>query len=331
MSTLVRIENLIKHYPVNSARSALFRKPSRVVHAVDGINLSLSESETFALVGESGCGKSTLGKLILRLIEPTSGSIFVEGEDILKLDRKNWRKMQREMQLIFQDTAASLNPRKRIHEILERPFIIHKTASKKELSQTISKLLEEVGLAPDMFFERYPHELSGGQKQRIAIARAIALHPKFIVADEPVASLDMSSRSQILNLMKNLRLKYGLTIFFITHDLAVVRNIADRVGVMYLGKIVELAQVEEIYSNPRHPYTKALLSATPVPDSKQRNRERFVLGGEVPSPIDLPRGCRFNTRCPNARSECKQEEPPLFKIEGHHSVACILYSGQHGL
>ena len=297
------------------------------MHAVDGVSLQIMKSETFGLVGESGCGKTTLGKLTLRLIEPTAGSIFFEGEDILTFDRKKWKQKQREMQLVFQDTAASLNPHRRIKDILSRPFLIHKAADTREVFDAVSKLLDEVGLRPELFVDRYPHELSGGQKQRIAIARAIALRPKFVVADEAVASLDMSSRSQILNLMKSLRSRYGLTILFITHDLAVVRNIADRVGVMYLGELVELADVEDIYANPKHPYTKALLSATPTPASSQRNRERFVLKGEVPSPIDPPSGCRFNTRCPYVFSECKEKEPPLVQISKCHSVACFLQLG----
>lgn len=327
MSTIIRIEKIVKHYRLKSARVTLFKRSNKVVHAVDGVSLPILKSETFGLVGESGCGKTTLGKLVLRLIEPTSGSIVFEGKDILALDKKEWKKTQREMQLVFQDTASSLNPRKRVRDILARPFLVHKTADKKEIPRAVSELLQEVGLTPE-FLDRYPHELSGGQKQRIAIARAVALHPRFLVADEPVASLDMSSRSQILNLMKSLRSKYGLTILFITHDLAVVRNIADRVGVMYLGKLVELADVEDIYTDPLHPYTKALLSATPTPDSKQRNREHSVLMGEVPSPIDPPAGCRFNTRCPFVFSECKEKEPPLIEIAERHYAACFLHSSR---
>lgn len=301
----------------------MFRRTDKVVHAVDGMNLEINKTETVALVGESGCGKTTFGKLILRLIEPTSGLIKFEGTNILTLDKKEWKERQREMQLIFQDSAASLNPRRRVRDILSRPFIIHRFADEKEVPSLVSKLLEEVGVTPELFIGRYPHELSGGQKQRIAIARAIAVKPKFVVADEPVASLDMSSRAKILNLLKRLQSRYGLTILLITHDLAVVRNVADRVGVMYLGRLVELGDVETIYENPLHPYTKALLSATPIPGASQKERTRIILKGEVPSPIDPPPGCRFHTRCLLARPECKREMPQLTKVDKDHYVACL--------
>lgn len=323
MPTLMKVENLVKHFPL---RGSPFMRSKKVVHAIDDLSFEIIKSEVLGVVGESGCGKTTLGKLLIRLVEPTSGSITFEERDILALNKGQLRKMRREMQMIFQDSAASLNPRRRIRDILSRPFIVQKSAEKKKIPDLVSNLLDEVGLSPpETFANRYPHELSGGQKQRIVVARAIALQPKFVVADEPVSSLDMSIRSQILNLIKSLQSRYGLTYLLITHDLAVVRNIATRVGVMYLGKLVELADVEDLYMNPLHPYTEALLAATPIPDSSQRKRKYVILKGEVPSQIDPPSGCRFHTRCSHASYECKQKEPQLSEICRHHYVACFLH------
>lgn len=322
MSTLIEVDGLKKHFPVKTGILSL-RREKKAVRAVDGISFDICDRETFGLVGESGCGKTTTGRLLLRLLEPTGGTVRFKGTDIFKLSKDELRKLRREMQIIFQDPISSLNPRKTVRQILSAPFMIHKTVEKDEIETRVKELLGVVGLRPpDLYIERYPHQFSGGQRQRIGVARAIALKPKFIVADEPVASLDMSIRAQILNLLKEIR-KYGVAFLFIAHDLAVVRSIAHRVAVMYLGKIVELSGVRELYENPLHPYTRALLSATPIPDPERaHNRERSILKGDVPSPISPPSGCRFHTRCPLAKSNCAEIEPDCIKIKKGHFVAC---------
>lgn len=319
----VEIEDLKKHFPV---KTGFVRKETKVIHAVDGINFDIRESETFGLVGESGCGKTTLGRLAVRLLEPTAGTVRFEGKDIFKLDLTELRMLRRQMQIVFQDPFASLNPRKTIRSILSQPFRIHQDLEGDEVETKVLELLEQVGLSPSKsFIDRFPHELSGGQRQRIGVARAIALRPRFIVADEPVSALDMSVRAQVLNLINSLQAEYELTYLFISHDLAVVRSVSDRVGVMYVGKVVELGDVEELFNNPLHPYTAALLAATPVPDPKfSRSRERIVLKGDVPSPVDPPSGCRFHPRCYIVIGKCSKIEPELTECAPEHFAACHL-------
>jgi len=320
MSGIVEGKEIYKYFPVKG--HSLLRRTTRKVHAVDGIDISIKKGETLGLVGESGCGKTTLGKILIGLLKPTSGSLSFDGRDVLSLDQSELRSLRKEMQIIFQDPFASLNPRKTIHTILSQPFKVHNF--EEDINEAVSKLLEDVGLVPpDDFLDRHPHEFSGGQRQRIAIARAIALKPKFVVADEPVSSLDMSIRGQILNLMKELQEKQKLTYLYITHDLAVVRSICNRIMIMYLGKIMEKGPCTEIFKNPKHPYTKALLSATPIPNPRRtRERKRIILKGEVPSPIDLPKGCPFHQRCPIKINKCTKEEQILVEIGDGHHVAC---------
>ena len=318
-SALLTVTDLKKYYPRNTG---WFTREEKWVHAVDGVSFEIQKGETLGMVGESGCGKSTTARLVLRLIEPTAGSVSFQGEKILTMDRKKLKALRREIQIIFQDPYASLNPRMRIDKILEEPFIIHGLGTRQERKQSVLRLLEKVGLGPDAL-SRYPHEFSGGQRQRIGIARALATDPKFIVADEPVSSLDVSIQAQIINLLKDLQEEYHLSLLLITHDLNMVRYLSDRVAVMYLGKIVELARSDELFSHPLHPYTEALLSAIPVLDPVSR-RARIVLEGEAPSPIDLPKGCRFYSRCPRRIPDCQKEDPPLLEISQGHHVACIL-------
>jgi len=318
-SALLTVTDLKKYYPRNTG---WFTREEKWVHAVDGVSFEIQKGETLGMVGESGCGKSTTARLVLRLIEPTAGSVSFQGEKILTMDRKKLKALRREIQIIFQDPYASLNPRMRIDKILEEPFIIHGLGTRQERKQSVLWLLERVGLGPDAL-SRYPHEFSGGQRQRIGIARALATDPKFIVADEPVSSLDVSIQAQIINLLKDLQEEYHLSLLLITHDLNMVRYLSDRVAVMYLGKIVELARSDELFSHPLHPYTEALLSAIPVLDPVSR-RARIVLEGEAPSPIDLPKGCRFYSRCPRRIPDCQKEDPPLLEISQGHHVACIL-------
>ena len=319
---LVKAKDLKKHYTISKG---FFSNEKRVVHALDGVDIEIREHETVGLVGESGCGKSTVGRLLIGLIKPTSGTVHFMGSDIFELEKDELIGVRKDMQIIFQDPYASLNPRKTVRQILSRPFIVHGRAQ-GDMEGKILSLLEEVGISPaHRYIDRYPHEFSGGQKQRIAIARALALQPRFVVADEAVSSLDISIRAQILNLMKELGDKFGTTFLFISHDLGVVRSFCDKVIVMYLGKIVESTDVDTLFTSPLHPYTKALLSATPVPNPRStRSSKRIVLSGDVPSPANIPDGCRFNTRCPYAFDRCREEEPVL-RREGESCVACHLY------
>ncbi len=317
---LVEVENLVKHFPV---RKGFFS--SRVtgqVRAVDDISFTVARGETLGLVGESGCGKSTTGRLLIRLIDPTSGSIKLNGDDIAKIPDKELRARRRDVQIIFQDPFSSLNPRKTVEGIISEPLKVHGIGTAEERRARVAELLKLVGMAPD-YAKRYPHEFSGGQRQRIGIARALALNPKFIVCDEPVSALDVSIQAQVINLMRDLQRELGLTYLFISHNLAVVRHIADRVAVMYLGKIVEITDKHALYENPLHPYTKALLSAIPIAKPGEP-RNRTVLTGDVPSPMAPPKGCRFNTRCPVAEARCREIEPPLVDAGQGHQVACHL-------
>ena len=321
VSALLEIEGLEKYFAVR--QRGLFQREKKVVRAVDRITFNIRHEETLGLVGESGCGKTTLGRLLLRLIEPTAGTVRFMGHDIFNLDKGELRKLRRNMQMIFQDPFTSLNPRKTVRKILSAPFAIHRTVEEDAIKDKVLDLLEAVGLNPaSSYIDRYPHEVSGGQKQRIGIARAIALHPSFIVADEPVSSLDVSVRAQILNLMKQLKEEYRYSCLYITHDLATVRSVTNRVAVMYMGKIVELAEVEELFDTPLHPYTRALLSAVPVPNPKfSLHHERVVIKGGVPSSVD-PSGCRFHPRCIQAKPICHEQEPPIIEVRSNHRVAC---------
>src|SRR6058998_1420049 len=319
---LLEVKHLKKHFPI---KGGVFSKTIVYVYAVDDVNFTLSKGETLGLVGESGCGKSTTGHTILRLIEPTDGAISFEGQNITALDKSAMRALRREMQIIFQDPYASLNPRMTVGSIIGEPLEIHKIAKGSEKEERVASLLQKVGLrAEDM--RKYPHEFSGGQRQRIGIARALALNPKLIVCDEPVSALDVSIQAQVINLLEDLQAEFGLSYLFISHGLAVVEHISDRVAVMYLGRIVEIADSAELYANPLHPYTKALLSAIPIPDPKQK-RERIVLTGDVPTPIDPPSGCRFRTRCPWAIDDCAKIVPELREIIPGHTAACIRVEG----
>jgi len=316
---LLEVRNLVKHFPVGKT---FFGGGGETVKAVDGVSLSVEDGETVGLVGESGCGKSTLGRCLIRLIEPTSGEIRFDGRDITHLGREEMRAMRRSMQIIFQDPYASLNPRMRVGDIIGEGMRIHGLARNAELKDRVMALLARVGLREE-HFGRYPHEFSGGQRQRIGVARALAVNARFIVADEAVSALDVSIQAQILNLLQDLQEEFRLTYFFISHDLRVVEHVSRRVAVMYLGKIVEMAPADAIYAGAQHPYTRALLSAAPVPDPSRRT-ERMVLQGDVPSPINPPSGCRFHPRCPFAEKICTEVEPDLVHEDGH-SVACHVF------
>lgn len=315
--SLVSVTGLVKHFPVEGSTD--------VVRAVDGVSFEIFAGETLGLVGESGCGKSTVGRCLLRLIEPTAGHIYFEGRDILALNRKELRETRREMQIIFQDPYASLNPRMKVGDIVGEPLVIHNQGTKAERRDRVAALLRRVGLDPD-YMNRYAHEFSGGQRQRLGVARALALNPKLIVADEPVSALDVSVQAQVVNLLQELQEEFKLTYLFISHGLAVVEHISTRVAVMYLGRIVEIADAAELYAQPLHPYTQALLSAIPIPDPKQK-RKRIVLEGDVPTPINPPSGCRFRTRCPLAIEECARIDPELREVSPGHHVACIRVPG----
>ncbi|WP_062238529.1 ABC transporter ATP-binding protein [Fictibacillus sp. FJAT-27399] len=317
---LVKVENLKKHFPI---KGGVLGKTVGEVKAVDGVSFTIQKGETLGLVGESGCGKSTTGRMLLRLLEPSDGKIYFEGQDVTALSSNAMRKMRREMQMVFQDPFASLNPRHTVEKILEEPLIVHGVKDAKERKRRVKELLEVVGLS-SYHAKRYPHQFSGGQRQRIGIARALAVNPKLIIADEPVSALDVSIQSQVLNLLQDLQEEFGLTYLFIAHDLGVVRHISDRVGVMYLGRIVELSDSEQLYDNPMHPYTQALLSAVPIPDFEVK-KERIILKGDVPSPSNPPKGCAFHTRCPQAMDVCAAERPVFKEAEKGHYVACHLY------
>ena len=315
--TIVGVRGLVKHFPVEGSDD--------VVRAVDGVSFDIFAGETLGLVGESGCGKSTVGRCLLRLIEPTAGEVDFAGTNILSLNKKELREIRREMQIIFQDPYASLNPRMKVGDIVGEPLVIHNEGSKTDRRQRVAELLRRVGLDPD-YMNRYAHEFSGGQRQRIGVARSLALNPKLIVADEPVSALDVSVQAQVVNLLQDLQEEFKLTYLFISHGLAVVEHISTRVAVMYLGRIVEIAGAAELYAQPLHPYTQALLSAIPIPDPQQK-RKRIILQGDVPTPINPPSGCRFRTRCPIAIDECAQIDPELREVSPGHQVACIRVPG----
>jgi oligopeptide/dipeptide ABC transporter ATP-binding protein len=318
---LVEVEHLKMYFPIKSG--LLIDREVARVHAVDDVSFAIDRGETLGLVGESGCGKSTLSRCILRLLDPTDGTVRFGGKDITHLGRSGMRPMRREMQMVFQDPYASLNPRKRVGQIIGDPLRLHgKAKGQADAKRRVQALLERVGLSPE-HYNRYPHEFSGGQRQRIGVARALALEPKLIVADEPVSALDVSIQAQIVNLLQSLQAEFGLTFVFVAHDLSVVRHVSNRVGVMYLGKLAEVSPADVLYAKPIHPYTVALLSAIPIPDPKRNAaRERIVLHGDVPSPIDPPPACRFHTRCPRASELCTQVEPPLVDYGDGHLAAC---------
>jgi oligopeptide/dipeptide ABC transporter ATP-binding protein len=319
---LLEVTDLVKHYPV---RAGVLRRSVGTVHAVDGVSFSLGVGETLGLVGESGCGKSTVARSVLRLIEPTSGSIRIDGTDITHLSKSELRPHRRAMQIVFQDPFASLNPRMTAGDIVGEPLTVHGLATGSEKQARVAKLFEQVGLRPDQM-RNYPHQFSGGQRQRICIARALALGPRLIVCDEPVSALDVSIQAQVINLLIDLQREHGFSYLFIAHDLAVVAHISHRVAVMYLGRIVEIAEKSELFANPRHPYTQGLLASVPVADPRAK-RLVPIIDGDVPSPINPPSGCAFHTRCRHVMPRCKLETPQLADIAGKHQVACFLNEG----
>ena len=318
---LLKVDRLVKHFPITRG---IFRKQVGTVKAVDGISFEIKERETLGLVGESGCGKSTAGRVILQLLQATSGKVFFKDQELTAISRTELRKQRPQMQMIFQDPQDSLNPRMTVGSIISEPLLEHKSLHTKQLQERVEYLLKSVGLDPNVT-NRYPHEFSGGQRQRIGIARALALSPDFIVCDEPIAALDVSIQAQVINLLEDLQEEFGLTYLFISHDLSMIRHIADRVAVMYLGRIVEIAPSQELYSRPTHPYTKALLSAVPLHDPVlEKKRKRTILSGDVPSPANPPSGCHFSTRCPVAEDNCFKIAPEWKEISSSHRVACHL-------
>lgn len=319
--TMLDVRDLKMHFPLT--QGIIVQRVVGYVRAVDGISFSIERGKTMGLVGESGSGKTTIGRTIVRLYKPTAGEMIFEGQDLAKLQGEQLRQMRRKVQMIFQDPFASLNPRYTIGSLVSEPMNVYRVASAKEIRERTEELLHIVGLRPE-YIDRYPHEFSGGQRQRIAVARALAINPEFVIADEPVSALDVSIRAQVLNLLQRLQQQFNLTYLFVSHDLSVVRHVADRIAVMYLGKIVELADREELYASPKHPYTRALLSAVPIPDPKvEKRRQRIILSGDLPSPINIPRGCRFHTRCPMAQQICREVEPAFERKEGvNHYAAC---------
>ena len=324
VSEMLRVVDLKKYFPV---RGGLFRRVVAQVKAVDGVSFSVQRGRTLGLVGESGCGKSTLGRAVLRLHEPTSGQVLLDGEDLTALDHDALTERRRKMQIIFQDPYASLSPRRTVAQTIQEPLDVHKIGTSRERERKVEELLDVVGLRKQVL-SRYPHEFSGGQRQRIGIARALALNPELIVADEPVSALDVSVQSQVLNLIARLQREHGISFLFISHDLAVIQHVSDDVGVMYLGRMVEYASARDLYRNPRHPYTLALMSAIPVPDPKRKSR-RIILGGDVPSPLDPPSGCPFHTRCPQVMPVCKAAAPPRVNVgtdSAPHIVDCHLFA-----
>ena len=324
MEVLLEVENLCKYFQIKRTLSEMTSNAPRTVKAVDKISFKVAQGETFGLVGESGCGKTTTTKVILRLLKPTSGRVLFEGEDVnRKLEKSKSSHVHREIQAVFQDPAGSLDPRMTIGQIIREPLEIHKMGNSDSREDTVRQMLDAVGLTAEQY-NRYPHELSGGQQQRVAIARALALHPKIVILDEPVSALDMSVRTQILNLLKDLQSQFGLTYLFVAHDLSVVRYMCNHVAVMYLGQIVENCPTSQLYENPIHPYTKALLDAVPVPDPSRRKSAPSNLRGSMPSPINLPTGCRFHTRCPYAIDKCREVEPELLEVSKGHLASCHL-------
>jgi oligopeptide transport system ATP-binding protein len=323
---LVRVRNLKMHFPIT--QGIVVQRKIGAIKAVDGLNFDVLRGETLGLVGESGCGKSTTGRAILQLYRPTAGDVYFEGENLVAMKGEHLRQMRRRMQMIFQDPYASLNPRMTVGDIVGEPLLVHRISKGKERRERVQDLLKVVGLNP-YFINRYPHEFSGGQRQRIGVARALAVQPEFIICDEPISALDVSIQAQIINLLEELQSDFNLTYLFIAHDLSVVRHISDRVAVMYLGKIVELTDRQELYDHPLHPYTQALLSAVPIPDPVvEEKRQRIILEGDVPSPASPPLGCNFSTRCPVAMDICRQQEPEFMDVGGGHWVACFKVTGR---
>ncbi|MFB6367368.1 ABC transporter ATP-binding protein [Paenibacillus elgii] len=317
---LLQVHNLKKHYPIHGG---LFRRQIGSIQAVNDFSLTMRRGETVGLVGESGCGKSTTGRAIMRLIEPTAGTIFFEGQDITRIKGEGLRQIRKHMQMVFQDPFSSLNPKMMVGHLVSEPIRNYESHTGKELEECVAELLVKVGLAEDSYY-KYPHEFSGGQRQRISIARTLALKPKLVVADEPVSALDVSIQSQVLNLLQDIQADFGLSYLFIAHDLSVVKHISDRIGVMYLGRLVEITDKKSLYKQPLHPYTQALLSAVPIPDPNAK-RERIVLQGDVPSPANPPAGCAFHPRCRHAVTACREEQPTLKQVAPQHEVACHLY------
>lgn len=324
--TLLDVRDLKMHFPLT--QGILFQRVIGHVRAVDGVSFSIERGQTLGLVGESGSGKTTIGRTLVRLYKPTSGQMLFGDQDLAQLTGEELRQLRRRVQMIFQDPFASLNPRYTIGSLIAEPMHIYHVASREEIRERTVELLKVVGLRPE-YIDRYPHEFSGGQRQRIAVARALSINPEFVIADEPVSALDVSIRAQVLNLLQRLQRQFNLTYLFVSHDLSVVRHVADRIAVMYLGKIVELADRDELYQSPKHPYTKALLSAIPIPDPQvEKRRQRIILSGDLPSPINIPRGCRFHTRCPMAQEICREVEPTFERKEGHEHYAACHFSEQ---